>query len=124
MRGKRITQNIFSNWMALAVSTAIGFFLVPYVVHHLGNVAYGVWVLAALVELAHWGLLDFGLRRRVMRYVRKETLKATIPRHKTPSKQRCGHQFAGALLFQTARLIQTRIHSAAETASCASVWLP
>ena len=50
MRGKRITQNILSNWMALAVSTAIGFFLVSYVVHHLGNVAYGVWRAGGLVE--------------------------------------------------------------------------
>ena len=47
MRGKRITQNILSNWMALGVSTAIGFFLAPYIVHRLGNVAYGVWVLVA-----------------------------------------------------------------------------
>ena len=70
MRGKRITQNILSNWMALAVSTAIGFFLVPYVVHHLGNVAYGVWVLVASLS-AYMGLLDFGLRGAVMRYVSK-----------------------------------------------------
>lgn len=70
MRVKRITQNILSNWMALAVSTAIGFFLAPYVVHHLGNVAYGVWVLVASLS-AYMGLLDFGLRGAVMRYVSK-----------------------------------------------------
>ena len=70
MRGKRITQNILSNWMALAVSTAIGFFLAPYIVHRLGNVAYGVWVLVASLS-AYMGLLDFGLRGAVMRYVSK-----------------------------------------------------
>lgn len=70
MRVKRITQNILSNWMALAVSTAIGFFLAPYIVHHLGNVAYGVWVLVASLS-AYMGLLDFGLRGAVMRYVSK-----------------------------------------------------
>jgi O-antigen/teichoic acid export membrane protein len=70
MRGKRITQNILSNWMALAVSTAVGFFLAPYIVHRLGNVAYGVWVLVASLS-AYMGLLDFGLRGAVMRYVSK-----------------------------------------------------
>ena len=70
MRGKRITQNILSNWMALAVSTGIGFFLAPYIVHRLGNVAYGVWVLVASLS-AYMGLLDFGLRGAVMRYVSK-----------------------------------------------------
>jgi len=70
MRGKRITQNILSNWMALGVSTAIGFFLAPYIVHRLGNLAYGVWVLVASLS-AYMGLLDFGLRGAVMRYVSK-----------------------------------------------------
>jgi len=70
MTGRRITQNILSNWMALGVSTAIGFFLAPYIVHRLGNVAYGVWVLVASLS-AYMGLLDFGLRGAVMRYVSK-----------------------------------------------------
>src|ERR1700740_2199712 len=70
MRGRQITQNILSNWMALAVSTAIGFFLAPYIVHRLGNVAYGVWVLVASLS-AYMGLLNFGLRGAVMRYVSK-----------------------------------------------------
>ncbi len=70
MRGKRITQNILSNWVALGVSTAIGFFLAPYIVHRLGNVAYGVWVLVASLS-AYMGLFDFGLRGAVMRYVSK-----------------------------------------------------
>ncbi len=70
MRGKRIAQNILSNWMALAVSTAIGFFLAPFIVHRLGNVAYGVWVLVASLS-AYMGLLDFGLRGAVMRFVSK-----------------------------------------------------
>ena len=56
--------------MALAVSNAIGFFLAPYIVHRLGNVAYGVWVLVASLS-AYMGLLDFGLRGAVMRYVSK-----------------------------------------------------
>jgi len=72
MLGKRITSNILSNWMALAVSTAVGFFLTPYVVHHLGNVAYGVWVLVVSLS-SYMTLLDFGMRGAVMRYVSKGT---------------------------------------------------
>ena len=56
--------------MALGVSTAIGFFLAPYIVHRLGNVAYGIWVLVVSLS-AYMGLLDFGLRGAVMRYVSK-----------------------------------------------------
>ncbi len=58
--------------MALAVSTAVGFFLTPFVVHHLGNVAYGVWVLVVSLS-SYMTLLDFGMRGAVMRYVSKGT---------------------------------------------------
>jgi O-antigen/teichoic acid export membrane protein len=70
MHAKRITHNILSNWVALGVSTAIGFFLAPFIVHHLGNVAYGVWVLVVSLT-AYMSLLDFGMRGAVMRYVSK-----------------------------------------------------
>ena len=44
-RARRIAQNVLSNWMALAITTVVGFFLSPFVVHHLGNLTYGVWVI-------------------------------------------------------------------------------
>jgi O-antigen/teichoic acid export membrane protein len=69
-RARRIAQNIFSNWVALAANTATGFFLVPFVVHHLGNVAYGVWVIITSL-VAYMGLLDLGLRGAVTRFVSK-----------------------------------------------------
>src|SRR3984957_1341441 len=66
----RSAQNVLSNWCALAVTTVAGFFLSPYVVHHLGNLAYGVWVLIASL-VSYMGLLDLGLRGAVTRYVSK-----------------------------------------------------
>src|SRR5262249_54703595 len=43
-------------------------FLSPFVVHRLGNSAYGVWTL--MVSLTGYlGLLDFGVRGSVTRYV-------------------------------------------------------
>ena len=62
-RARRIVQNIFSNWFALAITTLVGFFLSPYVVHHLGNLTYGVWVLT-LSFTAYMNLLDLGLGGR------------------------------------------------------------
>ena len=70
MRGKRIAQNVLSNWMALAISTLVGFFLAPFIVHYLGNVAYGVWILVVSLT-SYMNLLDLGLRGAVTRFVSK-----------------------------------------------------
>jgi O-antigen/teichoic acid export membrane protein len=69
-RFRRIAQNVLSNWFALAVTTVVGFFLSPFVVHRLGNLAYGVWVLIASL-VSYMGLLDLGLRGAVTRFVSK-----------------------------------------------------
>ena len=63
-----LTRGVLLNWMAFLCSVGISFFLSPFVVHRLGNGAYGVWTLInALV--AYMGLLDFGLRGTVTRFV-------------------------------------------------------
>ena len=67
---RRIAQNVLSNWFALAVTTLTGFFLSPFVVHHLGNLTYGVWVIIMSL-VAYMGLLDLGLRGAVTRFVSK-----------------------------------------------------
>src|SRR5947207_5423551 len=71
-RARRIAQNVLSNWLALAITTMVGFFLSPFVVHHLGNLAYGVWVLIASL-VSYMNLLDLGLRGAVTRFVSKGT---------------------------------------------------
>jgi O-antigen/teichoic acid export membrane protein len=71
-RARRIAQNVLSNWLALAITTMAGFFLSPFVVHHLGNLAYGVWVLIASL-VSYMNLLDLGLRGAVTRFVSKGT---------------------------------------------------
>ena len=67
-RIRRIAGNIFSNWVALALGMGVAFFLTPFVVHRLGNVVYGVWVLVVSLN-SYMGLLDLGLRGAVTRYV-------------------------------------------------------
>jgi O-antigen/teichoic acid export membrane protein len=62
-----IIKNIFSNWMSIGVSAAIGFFLMPFLVHQLDNTLYGIWVL--IISLTGYGvLLDFGIRSSIVKY--------------------------------------------------------
>lgn len=69
-RARRLAQNVVANWVALAVTTLVGFFLSPFVVHHLGNLTYGVWVIIMSL-IAYMNLLDLGLRGAVTRFVSK-----------------------------------------------------
>jgi O-antigen/teichoic acid export membrane protein len=65
-----IARSILSNWLATVATLAVGFFLSPFVVHRLGNVAYGVWVLA-ISSVSYLSLLDLGMRGSVLRFVSK-----------------------------------------------------
>lgn len=67
---RRIARGVMLNWIALATSVLVGFFLSPFVVHHLGNVAYGVWTLVVSLT-SFMGLLDLGLRGAVTLFVSK-----------------------------------------------------
>src|SRR5260370_24654794 len=43
----KTASGVIWNWIALASSFAVSFFLSPFIVHHLGTVLYGVWTLVA-----------------------------------------------------------------------------
>src|SRR5271154_996005 len=64
----RPARSVLSNWMTYVLSGTVSFFLSPFIVRHLGNSAYGVWVL--LVSMTGYlGFLDLGIRGAVTRYV-------------------------------------------------------
>src|SRR5579864_4048674 len=65
---RRILRGAAWNWMGFVVTAAVAFFLSPYIVRHLGNVAYGVWVLVN-AAVSYLGLLDLGMRGTVVRFV-------------------------------------------------------
>jgi O-antigen/teichoic acid export membrane protein len=66
--GRGLMRNALANWGAFLYVAGVSFFLSPYIVSHLGATAYGVWsLLVALV--GYLGLLDFGVRGAVTRYV-------------------------------------------------------
>ena len=75
----QIIRNVGSSWSALAVNVVVGFFLSPFIVHHLGDAAFGVWLLVFSVT-GYYGLFDLGIRSSIIRYVSKYT--ATDDREK------------------------------------------
>lgn len=64
----RALQNVLGSWLGLGTTVVAGFALTPYVLHHVGDSAYGVWVLLTAFT-GYYGLLDLGLRSATIRYV-------------------------------------------------------
>lgn len=70
LRARHIARNVLFNWIATLANMAAGFFVAPFIVHRLGSVAYGVWVLAISV-VTYLSLLDLGMQSSVLRFVSK-----------------------------------------------------
>jgi O-antigen/teichoic acid export membrane protein len=68
MRKREIIKNVSSSWFSLGVNILVGIFLSPFILHRLGNTAYGAWVLAFSVT-GYYGLFDLGIRSSIIRYV-------------------------------------------------------
>jgi O-antigen/teichoic acid export membrane protein len=67
---REIVKNVSSNWFALGLNVLVGVFLSPYVLHHLGDEAFGLWVLIFSIT-GYYGLFDLGIRSSIVRYVAK-----------------------------------------------------
>src|SRR6202035_5384468 len=52
----------------LGLNIAVGIFISPYIIHHLGDDAYGLWVLIFSIT-GYYGLFDLGIRSSIVRYV-------------------------------------------------------
>jgi len=65
-----ILKNVGSSWVALGVNVLVGIVLSPYILHHLGDEAFGLWVLIFSVT-GYYGLFDLGIRSSIVRYVAK-----------------------------------------------------
>jgi O-antigen/teichoic acid export membrane protein len=65
-----IFKNVGSSWFALGLNILVGLFLSPYILHHLGDDAFGLWVLIFSVT-GYYGLFDLGIRSSIIRYVAK-----------------------------------------------------
>ena len=65
-----ILKNVGSSWFALGFNILVGIFLSPYILHHLGDEAFGLWVLIFAIT-GYYGLFDLGIRSSIIRYVAK-----------------------------------------------------
>src|SRR5437016_8989406 len=65
-----ILKNVGSSWFALGVNVLVGIFLSPYILHRLGDEAFGIWVLIFSIT-GYYGLFDLGIRSSIVRYVAK-----------------------------------------------------
>lgn len=68
MRKPDILKNVSASWLSLFINILVGIFLSPFILHRLGNLAYGAWVLAFSVT-GYYGLFDLGIRSSIIRYV-------------------------------------------------------
>src|SRR5580700_10096889 len=63
-----VLKNVGSSWFSLGVNILVGIFLSPFILHRLGDTAFGIWVLIFSVT-GYYGLFDLGIRSSIIRYV-------------------------------------------------------
>jgi O-antigen/teichoic acid export membrane protein len=65
---RQALRNVSSNWFGLGVSMVVGFFLAPFILHRLGDDAFGLWTLVLAVS-GYYGLFELGIRSSIVKYV-------------------------------------------------------
>jgi O-antigen/teichoic acid export membrane protein len=65
---RRIAANMVWSWAGMLAELVTAFLIAPYLVKSLGEHDYGIWILLGSV-VGYMGLLDFGIRGAVARYV-------------------------------------------------------
>jgi O-antigen/teichoic acid export membrane protein len=65
-----IFKNVGSSWFSLGLNILVGIFLSPFILHRLGDAAFGLWVLVFAIT-GYYGLFDLGIRSSIVRYVAK-----------------------------------------------------
>ncbi|MBP7526979.1 MAG: polysaccharide biosynthesis C-terminal domain-containing protein [Syntrophorhabdaceae bacterium] len=64
----QILRNILSNWGSFGIGAVIQFMMMPFLVHRLGDMQYGIWILI-MSFTGYLGLFDFGVSGSVVKYV-------------------------------------------------------
>lgn len=64
---RKLTSGVFLGWISTFLSIAVGLFMSPFLIHHLGEAGYGVWVLVQST-VAYMYFMDLGLRTTVVRF--------------------------------------------------------
>jgi O-antigen/teichoic acid export membrane protein len=69
---RQIIKNVGSSWFSLGINVVLGLALSPFIVHRLGDAAFGIWVLILSIT-GYYGLFDLGIGSSVIRFVSKFT---------------------------------------------------
>lgn len=56
------------DWVAMGTTIVAGFLMSPFLVRHLGDSAYGVWILIGSL-VGYLGLLDLGITQSIVKYI-------------------------------------------------------
>jgi O-antigen/teichoic acid export membrane protein len=63
-----VARNVSTRYAVILVETVIGLVLLPFNLHHLGAVDYGLWILIGSVTM-HFSLLDLGYGGAMVKFV-------------------------------------------------------
>src|SRR5438270_11819810 len=75
MRISLILRAVTTSWVSVVANASVGIFLTPYVLHRLGDEAFGVWILTTNL-VGYYGILAACVRSAILRYVsRNKELK-------------------------------------------------
>ena len=66
-RRDRFMKNVLWSWLGVAASVITGIWLSPYIIHKLGDEAFGIWTLV-FAFLEYYWLLDLGFRSATLKY--------------------------------------------------------
>jgi O-antigen/teichoic acid export membrane protein len=72
VRFSMLLRAITASWIAVVANAGVAFFLTPFVLHHLGDEAFGLWILVTTI-VGYYGLFDLGIRASILRYVSRQT---------------------------------------------------
>jgi O-antigen/teichoic acid export membrane protein len=64
----RLLRSLSARWLRLGADIVIGIFIAPFILHRLGDEAFGIYVLVFSVT-GYFGLLDLGVGASLVRYV-------------------------------------------------------
>jgi O-antigen/teichoic acid export membrane protein len=77
LRSIRVLRNIVTNYLRFVVTGLLGFVVTPFMVRHLGDGNYGLWVTIFSVT-GYFGLFDQGIRPSLVRYVSRDHTRSDL----------------------------------------------
>ena len=108
-QAKLIFQNVSMNYLVTGTELLIGIFMLPFNVAHLGQSAYGLWILVASVTI-YFSMLDLGYGVAQVRFAAKYRAQGNVRAiNEIASTMFCVFSGVGLLAFTIAVLISLNL---------------